>query len=40
MNKENDTYKTRKVDSASYHDINLMKNGKIVWFSQYKRPMK
>ncbi|MBK9570608.1 MAG: hypothetical protein IPO53_12315 [Chitinophagaceae bacterium] len=38
--KEYDTYKTGKVDSASYHDINLLKNGKIVWYSQYKRPMK
>lgn len=35
-----DTYKTGKVDSATYHDINVMKNGKIVWYSQYKRPKK
>ena len=27
---ETDTYKTGKVDSASYHDINLVKNGKII----------
>lgn len=38
--KETDTYKTGKVDSASYHDINLVKNGKIIWYSQYKRPKK
>lgn len=38
--KETDTYKTGKVDSASYHDINQVKDGKIVWYSQYKRPLK
>ena len=38
--KEIDTYKTGKVDSAYYHDINRVKNGKIVWYSQYKRPAK
>jgi hypothetical protein len=38
--KEYDTYKTGKVDSAAYHDINLVKDGKIVWLSQYKRPLK
>jgi len=37
---ETDTYKTGKVDSASYHDINQVKNGKITWYSQYKRPKK
>lgn len=37
---ETDTYKDGKVDSASYHDINEMKNGKIVWYAQYKRPKK
>src|SRR6185295_7486462 len=38
--KEIDTYKTGKVDSAYYHDINRVKDGKIVWYSQYKRPAK
>jgi len=38
--KETDTYKTGKVDSALYHDINLVKNGKIVYYRQYKRPLK
>ena len=38
--KETDTYKTGKIDSAHYHDINQVKNGKIVWYSQYKRPLK
>jgi hypothetical protein len=34
------TYKNGKVDSASYHDINQVKDGKIVWYIQYKRPKK
>lgn len=38
--KETDTYKNGKVDSANYHDINQVKDGKIVWYSQYKRPLK
>jgi hypothetical protein len=38
--KEIDTYKTGKVDSANYSDINMTKNGKIVWFSQYKQQLK
>ena len=37
---ETDTYKNGKVDSASYHDINQVKNGKIIWYSTYKRPKK
>lgn len=37
---ETDTYKSGKVDSASYHDINQVKDGKIVWYAQYKRPKK
>ncbi|WP_121356093.1 nuclear transport factor 2-like protein [Flavisolibacter nicotianae] len=37
---ETDTYKNGKVDSADYHDINQVKNGKIVWYAQYKRPKK
>jgi len=37
---ETDTYKNGKVDSASYHDINQVKNGKITWYAQYKRPKK
>ena len=37
---ETDTYKNGKVDSATYHDINQLKNGKINWYSQYKRVMK
>ena len=37
---EYDTYKTGKVDSAAYHDINMVKAGKITWYSQYKRPLK
>lgn len=34
-----DTYKDGRVDSATYHDINRVKDGKIVWYSQYKRPL-
>src|SRR4051812_5951795 len=37
---ETDTYKSGKVDSASYQDINMLKDGKIVYYSQYKRPKK
>jgi ketosteroid isomerase-like protein len=38
--KETDTYKSGKVDSAYFHDINRVKDGKITWYSQYKRPAK
>jgi len=38
--KEIDTYKTGKVDSANYADINQVKDGKITWFSQYKQALK
>lgn len=37
---EKDTYKTGKVDSAYYHDINLFKNGKMVYYSTFKKPKK
>lgn len=37
---ETDTFKDGRVDSASYHDINQVKDGKIVWYAQYKRPKK
>ena len=38
--KETDTYKGGKADSAYYHDINQVKDGKIVHLEQYKRPAK
>lgn len=38
--KEIDTYKSGKVDSANYADINQVKDGKIIWFSQYKQALK
>jgi hypothetical protein len=38
--KETDTYKMGRVDSGYYHDINQVKDGKITWYSQYKRPAK
>jgi len=34
-----ETYKDGRVDSAYWHDVNMVKNGKIVWYSQYKRPI-
>ncbi|MFN5135227.1 MAG: nuclear transport factor 2 family protein [Chitinophagaceae bacterium] len=36
--KEIDTYKDGRVDSASWHDINQVKDGKISWYSQFRRP--
>jgi hypothetical protein len=38
--KEIDTYKTGRVDSANFADVNAIKDGKIVWFSQYKQQLK
>ncbi len=38
--KEIDTYKGGKADSAYYHDINLVKDGKISALEQYMRPAK
>lgn len=38
--KEIDTYKSGKADSAYYSDINLLKNGKIAYYGQFKRPAK
>jgi ketosteroid isomerase-like protein len=38
--KETDTYKTGKVDAGYYHDINQVKDGKIVHLEQYKRAAK
>jgi ketosteroid isomerase-like protein len=38
--KEIDTYKDGRVDSATYHDINQVKDGKIVWYSSMKRGFK
>jgi hypothetical protein len=36
---EYDTYKTGKVDSTDWHDLNIVDStGKIVWYSQYKKP--
>ncbi len=37
---EIDTYKDGRVDSADYHDINGIKDGKINWYSSYKRGYK
>ena len=37
---ETDTYKSGKVDAGSFHDINQLKDGKLVYYAQYKRPKK
>ncbi len=37
---ETDTYKNGKVDAGSFHDINQLKDGKLVYYAQYKRPLK
>ena len=36
--KETDWYKSGKADSAYFHDINGVKNGKITGYEQYRRP--
>lgn len=38
--KQIDTYKTGRVDSANYSDVNAIKNGKIVWYSSFKQKIK
>lgn len=38
--KEIDTYKDGHADSVYLNDINMLKDGKIVWYAQYKRPAK
>lgn len=38
--KEWDTFKNGNVDSSYLHDVNQLKDGKVTWYSQYKRPMK
>ncbi len=37
---ETDTYKDGRVTKADWHDINEVKDGKIVWYAQYRRPYK
>jgi ketosteroid isomerase-like protein len=38
--KETDIYKNGKIDSATYHDINRVEDGKITWYSTMKRGFK
>jgi hypothetical protein len=38
--KEVDTYKSGRVDSAYYSDVNALKKGKIVWFSSFRQNLK
>jgi hypothetical protein len=38
---EYDTYKTGKVDSTEWHDLNIVDStGRINWYAQYKKPKK
>jgi ketosteroid isomerase-like protein len=37
---ETSTYKDGRVTKADWHDINEVKDGKIVWYAQYRRPYK
>ena len=37
--KETDTYKTGKVDSAFYNDVNRVKNGKINYVTSFKQAL-
>jgi len=37
--KEIDTYKTGRVDSGNYADINAIKKGKVTWYSSYKQKL-
>jgi hypothetical protein len=38
--KEIDTYKSGKIDSSNFSDVNMIKKGKIVWFSQFRQKIK
>lgn len=38
--KEIDTYKTGRVDSANFSDINEIKNGKITWYTSFRQQLK
>ncbi|HMK03815.1 MAG TPA: hypothetical protein VK489_06470 [Ferruginibacter sp.] len=38
--KEIDTYKSGRVDSANYADVNGLMKGKITWFSSYRQNLK
>lgn len=38
--KQVDTYKTGKVDSASYQDDNELVNGKIVWINNKRQALR
>ncbi|MBL7844429.1 MAG: hypothetical protein KF846_13335 [Cyclobacteriaceae bacterium] len=37
---EIDTYKDGKIDSARWSDVNMVANGKIAYYSQYKQEAK
>ncbi len=37
---ETDTYKNGIVRKGTWHDINEVRDGKIVWYAQYRRPVK
>ena len=38
--KEIDTYKSGRVDSADFSDVNQIKNGKIIWYSAFRQTLK
>jgi hypothetical protein len=38
--KEIDTYKSGRVDSANFSDVNEVKNGKIAWYSSFRQSLK
>ena len=38
--KEIDTYKSGRVDSANFSDVNAVKNGKITWYSSFRQSLK
>lgn len=37
---ETDTYKDGTIKKGTWHDINEVIDGKIVWYAQYRRPVK
>ncbi len=38
--KEIDTYKSGRVDSANFSDVNQIKNGKLAWYSTFRQSLK
>jgi len=38
--KEIDTYKSGRIDSANFSDVNAVKDGKITWYSSFRQSLK